>query len=105
MDVDPPVVQARAVPVDRVPGRGGGRFGFGNVGRARTGDRVQILNYVAPNPNEEWSDRDQVGVVARVTKARVHIQTDSGQMVQRGFVNVEVISPVFAISCNFLNDR
>ena len=44
-----------------------------------------------PNPDEEWSDRDQVGVVARVTKARVHIRTDSGQLVQQGFGNVEVL--------------
>ena len=72
--------------------RGGGRFGLGAaVGRARTGDRVQILNYVSPGLDQEWSESDQVGIVARVTKARVHVVTDSGQTVQRAFGNVEVI--------------
>ena len=41
--------------------------------------------------DEEWSEHDQVGVVVRVTKAQVHVRTDSGQMAHRAFGNVEVI--------------
>ena len=37
---------------DRDVGHGGGRFGFKTIGRAWTGDCVQILNYVLPHPNK-----------------------------------------------------
>ena len=53
----------------------------------KVGSRVRIANSVRTF-GRQTIDQDRVGVVERITSARVHIRTDSGRLILRSPNNV-----------------